>query len=64
MKATERERKRVPAGNDRDGSATVREERGRRALPGDDLARARAIARWENEGGRVLPAPRELPGKN
>jgi hypothetical protein len=68
MKAKERDQNSDPAGNARlgsSGSAAVNAQQViRGAHPGDAIARAKALARWENEGGRVVSAARELPGRS
>jgi hypothetical protein len=65
MKAKEREERGV-ANIRLGGSRSAVKEHGapRAASSADAIARARAIARWENEGGRVAPATREPAGRS
>jgi hypothetical protein len=68
MKANEREKIGGPGENARlgtTGSRAVKEQEvNHNAHAGEVNARARALARWENEGGRVVAAARELPGRS
>jgi hypothetical protein len=67
MKAKEPEQRGLSAGDARLGGSrsAVKEHGAPRGAPSADaLARAKAIARWENEGGRVVPATRERAGRS
>ena len=65
MEANDRENIRTGAGdvrNSRTVPAAVKDQAAA-TNSGDAITRAKAIARWENEGGRVVAVPREQPGR-